>query len=318
MRQKKLVSVIALCIHVLLQWSVPLEYNLACTEDVPTCGDTCDKVPLLFPVLIQPEPLVLVLQLLLCGVHRCTRLCHAGGCGQCLQMAEKVCRCGKKTKLVPCSQEFLCESRCSNLRQCGKHQCKRKVPAGLITSLHLSSVPACALFSAVMVIARPVSSSVENLLDVGTTNVLLPAILVRTSFLAIKVFSSCYHYSGPCYPCVLTADVSCFCGATKVTVLCGKQKSTKPPRCRELCTLPSACHHPRRQAHSCHFGVCPRCSLPCSLPLPCGHLCSQRCHSEPRPPARKQGQAPWMKVNPAEKVVDPCPPCMQLVQRYIL
>lgn len=128
---------------------------------------------------------------------------------------------------------------------------------------------------------------------------------------------TCYHYSGPCYPCVLTADVSCFCGATKVTVLCGKQKSTKPPRCREPCTLPSACHHPHRQAHSCHFGVCPPCSLPCSLPLPCGHLCSQRCHSEPHPPARKQGQAPWMKVDPAEKVVDPCPPCMQLVQRYV-
>ena len=46
MRQKKLVSVIALCIHVLLQWSIPSEYNLACTEDVPTCGDTCDKVAL--------------------------------------------------------------------------------------------------------------------------------------------------------------------------------------------------------------------------------------------------------------------------------
>lgn len=126
------------------------------------------------------------------------------------------------------------------------------------------------------------------------------------------------HYSGPCYPCVLTADVSCFCGATKVTVLCGKQKSTKPPRCRELCTLPSACHHPRRQPHGCHFGVCPSCTLPCSLPLPCGHLCSARCHSEPHLPARKPGQAPWMKLDPAEKVIEPCPPCMQPVQRYIL
>lgn len=37
----------------------------------------------------------------------------------------------------------------------------------------------CALFSAAMAIARPVSSSVENLLDVGTINVLLPAILVK-------------------------------------------------------------------------------------------------------------------------------------------
>ena len=58
-RQKKFVSVIAQCIHI-IQWSVPSEYDLACTEDVPTCGDACDKVALLLPVLIQPEPLVLV------------------------------------------------------------------------------------------------------------------------------------------------------------------------------------------------------------------------------------------------------------------
>lgn len=126
------------CIPVVLSsvFSVCSEYVLSCTEDVPACGDTCDKVlsSVLFPIIIQP--LLLVLQLLVCGVHRCTRLCHAGSCGQCLQMSEKACRCGKKTKLVPCSQEFLCESRCSNLRQCGKHYCKRKVSTDLITSLH--------------------------------------------------------------------------------------------------------------------------------------------------------------------------------------
>ena len=93
---------------------------------------------ILFPMIIQT--LVLNLQLLLCGVHHCTRLCHAGSCGQCLQMSEKACRCGKKTKLVPCSQEFLCESRCSKLRQCGKHYCKRKVPTGLIASTHSMGV----------------------------------------------------------------------------------------------------------------------------------------------------------------------------------
>ena len=46
---------------------------------------------------------------------------------QCIQMAVKVCRCGKKEKQVLCSSEYLCEVRCAGMRQCGRHQCWRKV-----------------------------------------------------------------------------------------------------------------------------------------------------------------------------------------------
>lgn len=38
------------------------DYNLPCTEDVPTCGDTCGK-------------------LLDCGIHTCSQRCHTGNCG---------------------------------------------------------------------------------------------------------------------------------------------------------------------------------------------------------------------------------------------
>ena len=139
------------------------------------------------------------------------------------------------------------------------------------------------------------------------------------SFFVTRIVSKSLLFClGPCYPCVLTADLSCFCGATKVTVLCGKEKSTKPPRCRELCTIPTTCHHPRRQNHYCHFGDCPLCILPCLLPLPCGHSCMARCHTEPRRPARKPGQAPWIKLDSVEKVVLPCPPCLQPIQRYLI
>ena len=53
-------------------------------------------------------------------------------CGllQCLQVAVKVCRCGKREKQVSCSSEYLCEGKCSQLRQCGRHQCRRKVGRG--------------------------------------------------------------------------------------------------------------------------------------------------------------------------------------------
>ena len=46
---------------------------------------------------------------------------------QCRQLCVKVCRCGKKEKSVLCSSEYLCDIRCTTLRQCGSHQCKRKV-----------------------------------------------------------------------------------------------------------------------------------------------------------------------------------------------
>lgn len=40
---------------------------------------------------------------------------------------------------------------------------------------------------------------------------------------------------GPCYPCPLPVDVKCFCGATVLTLPCGREKVTKPPKCAELC-----------------------------------------------------------------------------------
>ena len=53
--------------------------------------------------------------------------------------------------------------------------------------------------------------------------------------------------------------MSCNCGASKITVPCGKEKSIKPPKCRERCANPPDCHHEAREAHNCHFGECPPC-----------------------------------------------------------
>ena len=87
--------------------------SLPCTEDVPTCGGTCDK------------PLA-------CGRHKCTQQCHTGSCGVCRQLVTKTCRCGKREKNVLCSQEFLCEVKCLKMRQCERHPCKRKVSLELL------------------------------------------------------------------------------------------------------------------------------------------------------------------------------------------
>lgn len=230
-------------------------HTLPCTEEVPTCGDTCNKD-------------------LPCGRHSCMRQCHHGDCDQCLQMALKRCRCGRKEKSVPCSSEFLCEAKCSRMRQCGRHQCKRKCCD--------ESCPSCE-----QVCGRPL----------GCRN--------------HKCAAPCH--GGRCYPCVQTVVVTCNCGATELTVPCGREKATKPPRCRELCKNPSACHHPKRKPHNCHFGPCPPCHYPCNKPLPCGHLCSAPCHSEPRvlKQSRPPGAAPWVRPAVQQPVVLPCPPCRE-------
>uniref|UniRef100_A0A6Q2Y0G7 NF-X1-type domain-containing protein n=1 Tax=Esox lucius TaxID=8010 RepID=A0A6Q2Y0G7_ESOLU len=81
--------------------------SLPCTEDVPTCGDTCDK-------------------LMECGLHTCSMRCHRGPCETCRQEVEKQCRCGRYTRVMPCHKEYLCDSKCPNTRGCSRHQCRRK------------------------------------------------------------------------------------------------------------------------------------------------------------------------------------------------
>ncbi|KAH1004003.1 hypothetical protein HUJ04_003825 [Dendroctonus ponderosae] len=82
-------------------------YNLACTEDTPTCGSTCDK-------------------LLECGMHTCNYRCHKDKCGLCLETITKWCRCGQHSKEIQCSKQYFCETKCKRIRDCNKHPCNRK------------------------------------------------------------------------------------------------------------------------------------------------------------------------------------------------
>ncbi|XP_005090830.2 NF-X1-type zinc finger protein NFXL1 isoform X2 [Aplysia californica] len=231
------------------------EFQLPCTEDIPTCGDTCSK------------PLT-------CGAHTCTQRCHLGECGQCMQMAVKKCRCGQRQKEIPCYKEFQCDKKCSNMRNCGVHKCNRKCCDG--------GCPSC-----------------EQIC--GKT------LRCRNH----KCASRCHK--GPCYPCPLTVDISCFCKKTKISVPCGRERETKPPKCKLPCLAPSECHHPARQKHRCHFGECPPCSFVCGQRLKgCEHSCPLKCHDAVKTRFEEKAEKgfPWetTKVR-IEKVAKPCPPC---------
>ncbi|KAG6532931.1 hypothetical protein ZIOFF_006790 [Zingiber officinale] len=85
------------------------EYKgVSCDTDVPTCGSTCDKM-------------------LSCRIHRCPERCHCGPCVEaCRSVIIKSCRCGGLKKEVPCYQDLVCERKCQQVRDCGRHTCKRR------------------------------------------------------------------------------------------------------------------------------------------------------------------------------------------------
>ncbi|XP_015921379.2 NF-X1-type zinc finger protein NFXL1 [Parasteatoda tepidariorum] len=233
---------------------------LPCTENVLPCGDTCNK-------------------LLLCTIHQCSQRCHFGPCEECIQMQFKKCRCGLREKSVPCSKEYLCDTKCKGRRDCGRHNCNRKCCTG--------NCPPCEV---------PCGKT----LKCGKH----------------KCTSLCH--TGPCYPCKEKVTVSCNCGSSKVVVPCGRKKSTVPPQCHSECKLPPDCHHSKRHTHKCHYGKCPPCRLPCCQVLECGHTCPAKCHSAviTKVDTKEKMEGPWDLQNAFrfELVSKPCPSCLIPVQ----
>uniref|UniRef100_A0A3Q2NMT5 Uncharacterized protein n=1 Tax=Fundulus heteroclitus TaxID=8078 RepID=A0A3Q2NMT5_FUNHE len=134
------------------------ESSLPCTEEVPPCGDTCDRR-------------------LSCLKHTCSMRCHRGSCETCrqvslrpgtgalvpppwyrrsgtaaltgsvsLQEVEKECRCGKYRKQMACHKEYLCDSKCPRTRNCQRHQCRRKGAATRAQRRWRSGAPAAPRF----------------------------------------------------------------------------------------------------------------------------------------------------------------------------
>lgn len=201
--------------------------SLPCTEATPSCGATCDKT-------------------LPCGAHSCEDRCHHGPCpSTCRAMITKSCECGRMQKDVPCYESVRCQRRCTNVRACQRHPCKRRCCSG--------NCPPC-------------DQTCNRLLKCG--NHRCPA--------------ACHP--GACLPCPLTVSVTCACGTASYTLPCGSEKRAGPPVCHSTCCVPRVCRHAAQlPPHRCHFGPCPPCQEACSQTLSCGHPCSSRTCHDPQP-----------------------------------
>ncbi|XP_075442086.1 transcriptional repressor NF-X1 [Ascaphus truei] len=214
-----------------------------CTDPIPSCGKTCGK----------PLP---------CShdfIHTCENLCHEGECGTCSRTSNIACRCGFKTKEVPCALiqtegdfTFICDKRCNKKRLCGRHKCneiccvEKEHKCSLICGHKLN----CGLHRCDQVCHR-----------------------------------------GNCQNCWQTSfdELACYCGESVIfpPVPCG----TRPPECKNSCTREHECDHP--VFHSCHSEEkCPPCTyltqkwcmgkhelrnnIPCHLSdISCGLRCNQ-------------------------------------------
>ncbi|XP_072544158.1 transcriptional repressor NF-X1 [Salminus brasiliensis] len=259
----------------------------SCTDPIPSCGKICS----------MPLP---------CGdadtVHLCDKLCHEGSCGPCSLTSTIKCRCGSKTKAVPCTTiqneeelMFTCEKRCSKKRSCGRHKCGEM----------------CCVD-----IEHKCTAICGYKLNCG---------LHRCQELC---------HRGNCQPCWQTSfdELACYCGETVMfpPIPCG----TKPPECKKPCTRQHDCDHP--VFHSCHSEEqCPPCTyltkkwcmgnheqrsnipchiqhiscgLVCNKPLPgCSHHCKKICH---RGECGADGECKQPCLHPRPECGHPCnAPC---------
>ncbi|KAK1889726.1 NF-X1-type zinc finger protein NFXL1 [Dissostichus eleginoides] len=269
-----------------------------------SCGSVCQKD-------IKPS----------CG-HTCLLLCHPGPCPPCPKMVSVSCLCGK-AKPLP--------RRCSNKAWSlfrgvfvAERKLRDRVPAQRGTASRCVAPPSpvgitpvrfCVTLEDVLLVlaqsAGPVPVErleVEKECRCGKYRKLMPC---HRDFLCdskCPKTRSCQRHQ-----CRRKVEVKCSCGSSVLSVPCGRERSTKPPRCKETCRFPPSCHHPSREPHRCHIPPCPPCRQPCLRPRPrCTHTCPLPCHDLVTVKSQQVRLAgPWEQPSaPAfvQKAL-PCAPC---------
>ncbi|KAK1796942.1 hypothetical protein P4O66_008255, partial [Electrophorus voltai] len=201
-----------------------------CTDPIPSCSKVCSK----------PLP---------CGdadtVHLCDKLCHEDSCGPCSLTSTIKCRCGSKTKEVPCAMiqreeelVFSCERRCTKKRSCGRHKCGEL--CCVVGQLGLESLGSTSLWKCwyCAPLTPPPSHPSYQIQEHKCT--LICGYKLNCG--QHRCQDLCHR--GNCQPCWQTSfdELPCYCGATVMypPVPCG----TKPPECKNPCTRPHDCDHP--------------------------------------------------------------------------
>ena len=217
--------------------------------------------------------------LLPCGEHACSRLCHSGLCGGCETPVPSACYCGKVKKDIPCDRRgdirdsfayerqsespdgaaageslwfeasFGCSTTCGRKFDCGHHSCEKgchpqdERPAPCPWSPSLVSHCPCGKTALEEISSEPRHSCLEAIPHCDK---------------ACEKLLSCGHlcvdkcHTGPCSPCRQIADITCRCGRTTTTSICTQGSDAPPPQCFRVCRAQLNCGR-----HECGEHCCP-------------------------------------------------------------
>ncbi|XP_033118413.1 NF-X1-type zinc finger protein NFXL1-like [Anneissia japonica] len=303
------------------------KYQLPCTEDVPTCGDTCNK-------------------LLECGLHQCTNRCHTGPCENvssfmttglcypCRELSKIQCNCGKTVQKVRCGMERVtkpprCKQSCSTPPSC--HHIRREPH-----HCHFGQCPPCR-----QLCDKPLSGCSHRCPKGCHDDVTVKHVEQKPRPAGPWEKQPEVQYRQvalPCPPCLQPVPVDCFGKHETHPLPCSQARSFS---CQRTCGRLLLCGNHRCQLE-CHVvtgatsdemagSECMPCEEKCSKPRPqdCPHKCQLPCHSTQCPTCEKSNKmrchcrnmllyvkcSEWTKASASERdekqsCKGPCPQMM--------
>ncbi|KAI8678385.1 R3H domain-containing protein [Fusarium keratoplasticum] len=284
--------------------------------------------------------------LLSCGEHECSQICHPGVCGTCEVAVKARCYCGRVEKEMECFKQdevcdsydptndswfqgsFSCENSCGRAYDCGIHRCE--------TSCHpQDELPAHCPFSPDVVTHCPCGKTpLKDLMDHPRQSCEehVPH-CERVCEKKLKCGHTCQSlcHTGDCDPCMQVMDIDCRCGRVTAPSIC-HEGDIQHPLCFKVCQATRNCGRHRCGEHCCpgekkaaqrvaqqkkqRSGVDSIqveaehiCVQVCGRPLKCGsHFCEQLCH---RGACQSCPEAVWTEIscNCGATVLQPPQPC---------
>ncbi|KAF9547072.1 FKBP12-associated protein [Mortierella hygrophila] len=246
-------------------------------------------------------------ELLGCGKHSCTSLCHAGLCPPCEEFEEQKCYCGKHGRKARCGDGDAKATLVDGVEQLGFYECRETCGRPLACGHHECTKPCHPQDSELgECSARP---EVVKTCPCGSKPIEIAMKgKIRTSCLdpipscggVCKKPLNCGHrcmqkcHLGACAPCKVPVTVNCRCGSSQVQRICSDMGlyGDELPTCDRPCRGLRACGK-----HQCINRCCPAksqpkgkkgdlaaleahiCTLTCGKKLQCGvHTCDMLCH----------------------------------------
>jgi NF-X1-type zinc finger protein NFXL1 len=167
-------------------------------------------------------------------------------------------------KAIPCDIDFVCNTRCNKIKNCGQHKCSKKCCEGCNSCTEICGK--------------------------------------KLNCLNCRCEAFCH--SGPCEDCPKKVSISCACARTVIRIKCGMETRVEPPKCKFPCSYVVCHHKANHACHFGECKPCDKpCAIKRSdCEHSCPSTCHDPTYPlAPRKPVFKQGQLFVTKVQRSEE-----------------